>query len=293
MRTRKPSTTKKSSKNAIALTIGIGFSSIALGSIATHLIHSSNTTPSPIQIIKSSADEQKAIQDLEAQKQLAKQAHLTALEAEDKWYQEIAKTQKSRAENQVTNKEMQQRIDALQAEKLELIDLQKTARIEKQLASEAAIHSIRAQSNAKAHMLTAYETTQLAEADQEKANIILARHANLENELQSAKLKYATLEAKYQIILNDNHRLALKTNQEHQVDKVQREIIVVNNTSPTTTEYHQNHPTHTIIETSGHNTNHNHNNFHPTKPHPRTHPRPKPQIQILKKETSNSSLFKQ
>lgn len=253
---------------------GIAITSFALGGIATHVVHSSGNEKSASHEQTLTTDERLTIQEHQAQIEKAKQANLLALEAENKWYDEVTETQKKRAEMKQTEKVMLDRIAAMEAEKLELIKLQDLARTEKQAASDAVVHSIQARSKAEDHALNSYETTlqarelkEKAEADLEKADSLLNKFATLEHDIQEAKKSYAILEAKHQVVLNENNRLAAMTNQlqlQQQQKRQQPEIVVIDNTTTVTEHVHHE----TIID----NNRGNHN----PNPHPHPHRNPVP-----------------
>ncbi len=231
------------------------------------MIHRSGVQEESVAVGIFTVDERLTIQEYQAEIEKAKYAHLLALEAEDKWYEEVFKTQKARAAAKEAKKKSLEHVAALETEKLELIELQKLARIEKQVAAEAVVRSIQAKSHAEDHALNAFATSmqakqelEKAQSDQQKADSLLDQFAKLESDIHAAKKSYAILEARHQVILNENNRLAMQANQ------VQREVVVVNNSSNTTEYVHHN----TIIETRG-------QNYCPT---PRTAARPQIRPQI-------------
>ncbi len=227
--------TKSTNSKQTALILGIAITSFTVGGIATHMIHSTGAGENSAVEETLTNDERLSIQEYKAESEKAKEANLLALEAEDKWYEEVTKTQKARAAAKEAKKKSLERVAALEAAKLELIELQNLARIEKQVAAEAVVRATRAKSQAEDHELYSYEKTQeakqnlkKAQVDQEKADSLLDKFAKLETDIQAPKISYAILEAKYEVILKENNRLARKP------PVVKREVVVVNTN---TTEY--------------------------------------------------------
>ncbi len=244
---KRRSQTKSKSKQSALLLSGIALTGLTLGGMATHLYHVAGSKDMTDAVEILTEEDRNILRNHHAEMEKVKQAHLEALETEDKWYDEISKTQRVRAEMKVEKKMVLEKVKALEAEKAELIALQELAIIEKRVASEAVVRSIQAKTNAENHALNAYETTQQARAklkqaktDQEKADAVINQFEKLEKEIQVAKRNFAVLDAKYQIALKENNRLAVLANQP------KHEVVVVNNTPPVNHIHHE-----TIIDNSG------------------------------------------